>query len=191
MITVSFYKSNAHIYLKQSLLRYRSVNRILFYLCVRQWVLRMLAFFPLNFHLEPQQVQFLQYWSLLIATAFHIKIPLRVLQFPKTSSALPGELNSIRKWFWDAQIECKNAIILNWIMKIFSKITITIICTFFTLIFMIIILKLIMIIVTKVEPEYALRNQLIGIRLNLENRGIEEKKSRNISVYFGKKSTCC
>jgi hypothetical protein len=72
-------------------------------------------------------------------------------------------------------------------MKIFSKITITIICTFFTLIFMIIILKLIMIIVTKVEPEYALRNQLIGIRLNLENRGIEEKRAE-ILVYISEKS---
>lgn len=44
-----------------------------------------------------------------------------------------------------------------------------------------------MIIVTKMEPEYALRNQLIGIRLNLENTGIEEKKAE-ILVYISEKS---
>ena len=44
-----------------------------------------------------------------------------------------------------------------------------------------------MIVVTKVEPEYALRNQLIGIRLNLQNRGIEEKRAE-ILVYISEKS---
>lgn len=57
----------------------------------------------------------------------------------------------------------------------------------FTLIFVIAVVKLIMIIVTKMEPEYALRNQLIGIRLNLENTGIEEKKAE-ILVYISEKS---
>jgi hypothetical protein len=50
-----------------------------------------------------------------------------------------------------------------------------------------IVLNPIMIVVTKVEPEYALRNQLIGIRLNLENRGIEEKRAE-ILVYISEKS---
>ena len=52
---------------------------------------------------------------------------------------------------------------------------------------MIIIIKLVMIIVTKVEPEYALRNQLIGIKLGLENTGVEEKRAE-ILVYISEKS---
>lgn len=52
---------------------------------------------------------------------------------------------------------------------------------------MIIIIKLVMIIVTKLEPEYALRNQLIGIKLGLENTGIEEKRAE-ILVYISEKS---
>jgi hypothetical protein len=52
---------------------------------------------------------------------------------------------------------------------------------------MIIMIKLVMIIVTKVEPEYALRNQLIGIKLGLENTGIEDKRAE-ILVYISEKS---
>jgi hypothetical protein len=52
---------------------------------------------------------------------------------------------------------------------------------------MIIIFKLVMIIVTKVEPEYALRNQLIGIKVGLENTGIDEKRAE-ILVYISEKS---
>ena len=48
-------------------------------------------------------------------------------------------------------------------------------------------IKLVMIIVTKVEPEYALRNQLIGIKLGLENTGIEDKRAE-ILVYISEKS---
>jgi hypothetical protein len=52
---------------------------------------------------------------------------------------------------------------------------------------MIIIFKLVMIIVTKVEPEYALRNQLIGVKVSLENTGIDEKRAE-ILVYISEKS---
>ena len=48
-------------------------------------------------------------------------------------------------------------------------------------------IKLVMIIVTKVEPEYALGNQLIGIKLGLENTGIEDKRAE-ILVYISEKS---
>jgi hypothetical protein len=44
-----------------------------------------------------------------------------------------------------------------------------------------------MIVVTKVEPEYALRNQLIGIRLNLENRSSVGKRAE-ILVFISEKS---
>ena len=44
-----------------------------------------------------------------------------------------------------------------------------------------------MIIVTKVEPEYAMGNQLIGIRLTLENRGPTKKRSE-ILVFVSEKS---
>jgi hypothetical protein len=44
-----------------------------------------------------------------------------------------------------------------------------------------------MIIVTKVEPEYAMANQLIGIRLTLENRGTTPKRSE-ILVFISEKS---
>jgi hypothetical protein len=44
-----------------------------------------------------------------------------------------------------------------------------------------------MIIMTKVEPDYALKNQLIGLRIDLENRGDKEKKAE-ILVYVSEKS---
>lgn len=39
------------------------------------------------------------------------------------------------------------------------------------------------------EPEYALKNQLIGIKLGLENTSIEEKRAE-ILVYISEKSQC-
>ena len=47
-----------------------------------------------------------------------------------------------------------------------------------------------MIIVTKVEPEYAMGNQLIGIRLTLENRGTTQKRSE-ILVFVSEESAFC
>ena len=44
-----------------------------------------------------------------------------------------------------------------------------------------------MIIVTKIEPEYAMGNQLIGIRLTLENRGTTQKRSE-ILLFVSEKS---
>ena len=34
-----------------------------------------------------------------------------------------------------------------------------------------------MIVLTKFEPEYALKNQMIGVKIDLENKGNEEKES--------------
>ena len=44
-----------------------------------------------------------------------------------------------------------------------------------------------MIVMTKMEPEYALKNQMIGIKINLENRGDSDKRAE-IIVYVSEKS---
>jgi hypothetical protein len=48
-----------------------------------------------------------------------------------------------------------------------------------------------MIVMTKMEPEYALKNQMIGIKINLENRG-DSDKGAEIIVYVSVKewNTC-
>jgi|SRR5215475_4921164 len=43
-----------------------------------------------------------------------------------------------------------------------------------------------MIIISKMEPEYALKNQMIGVKVDLENRGTEDKKAE-ILLYVSEK----
>jgi hypothetical protein len=43
-----------------------------------------------------------------------------------------------------------------------------------------------MIIITKMEPEYALKNQMIGVKIDLENRGTEDKRAE-ILLYVSEK----
>lgn len=47
-------------------------------------------------------------------------------------------------------------------------------------------IDLLMIIITKMEPEYALKNQMIGVRIDLENRGNEDKRAE-ILLYVSEK----
>src|SRR5437763_3416489 len=44
-----------------------------------------------------------------------------------------------------------------------------------------------MIVMTRMEPQYALRNQMIGIKINLENRGNSDKRAE-IIVYVSEKN---
>jgi hypothetical protein len=43
-----------------------------------------------------------------------------------------------------------------------------------------------MIIITKMEPEYALKNQMIGVKIDLVNRGIDDKRVE-ILLYVSEK----
>ena len=44
-----------------------------------------------------------------------------------------------------------------------------------------------MIVMTRMEPQYALKNQMIGIKIDLENRGNSDKRAE-IIVYVSEKS---
>jgi hypothetical protein len=44
-----------------------------------------------------------------------------------------------------------------------------------------------MIVMTRMEPQYALKNQMIGIKIDLENRGNTDKRAE-IIVYVSEKS---
>lgn len=44
-----------------------------------------------------------------------------------------------------------------------------------------------MIVLTKLEPQYALKNQMIGVKIDLENTGNTEKRAE-ILVYVSEKS---
>jgi hypothetical protein len=46
---------------------------------------------------------------------------------------------------------------------------------------------IIMIVLTKLEPEYALKNQMIGVRIDLENTGNTEKRAE-ILLFVSEKS---
>jgi hypothetical protein len=44
-----------------------------------------------------------------------------------------------------------------------------------------------MIVMTRIEPEYALKNQMIGVKIDLENRGNSDKRAE-IILYVSEKS---